>query len=61
MQRTFGFDVLACARCGGRLRLIALIDQATVIQRILRHLGLPGEVPGPRPARAPPLTFWVDA
>jgi hypothetical protein len=41
--------------------LIALIDQATVIQRILRHLGLPGDVPGPRPARAPPPTFWVDA
>jgi hypothetical protein len=28
MRRTFGFDVLACPRCGGRLRLIALIEQA---------------------------------
>jgi uncharacterized protein YbaR (Trm112 family) len=27
MQRTFGFDVLACPRCGGRLRLIALIEE----------------------------------
>jgi hypothetical protein len=61
MQRTFGFDVLACARCGGRLRLIALIEQATVIQRILRHLGLPAEVAAPRPARAPPHPFWADA
>ena len=55
MQRTFGMDVLACSRCGGRLRLIALIEQAAVIQRILRHLGLPDTVPTPSPARAPPL------
>ena len=55
MRRTFGFDVLACPRCGGRLRLIALIEEAAVIGRILRHLGLPTEPPVPRPARAPPL------
>ena len=52
MRRAFGFDVLACPRCGGRLRLIALIEEASVIQRILRHPGLPTEVPEPR---APPL------
>jgi hypothetical protein len=54
MARTFGIDVLACPRCGGRLRLIALIEEAAVIERILRHLGLPTETPAPRPARAPP-------
>jgi len=37
MERTFGFDVLACPR------------------RILRHLGVPTEIPSPRPARAPPI------
>ena len=52
---SFGFDVLACPRCGGRLRLIALIEEAAVIERILRHLGLPTAIPEPRPARAPPL------
>jgi hypothetical protein len=55
MQRSFGFDVLACPRCGGRLELIALIEEAAVIRRILRHLGLPTEVPAARPARPPPL------
>jgi len=61
MARTFGFDVLACPRCGGRLRLIALIEQATVIERILRHVGLPTEVPAPCPARAPPRpSEWDD-
>ena len=55
MSRTFRFDVLACPRCGGRLRLIALIEQAAVIERIFRHVGVPAEIPAPRPARAPPL------
>jgi len=47
--------VLACPRCGGRLRLIALLEEAAVIGRILRHLGLPTDVPVARRARAPPL------
>jgi hypothetical protein len=54
MQRTFGFDVLACPRCGGRFRLVALIEHAETVRRILRHVGLLAEVPPPRPARAPP-------
>ncbi len=60
MQRTFGLDVLACPRCGGRLRLIALIEQAAVIARLLGHLGLATEVPEPRPARSPPDDTWSD-
>jgi hypothetical protein len=59
MARTFGFDVLACPRCRGRLRLIALIEEAAVISRILRHLGVPTEIPAPRPAGAPPLCVGV--
>ena len=59
MERTFRIDVLACPRCGGRLHLIALIEEAAVIDRILRHLGLPTETPAPRPARAPPLLVGV--
>jgi hypothetical protein len=55
MQRSFGFDVLACPRCAGRLKLVALIQDGAVIQRILRHLGLPDVVPEMRPSRAPPL------
>jgi hypothetical protein len=44
MRRAFGFDVLACG-CGGRLRLIALVEPGAVCARILRHLGVPTEVP----------------
>jgi hypothetical protein len=57
MARSFGFDVLACPRCGGRFRLIALIEDPRVIRRILGHRGLPTEVPAARPPRAPPIPF----
>jgi hypothetical protein len=43
------------ACCGGRFRLIALIEDGSVIERMLRHLHLPTEAPTPRPGRAPPL------
>jgi hypothetical protein len=58
MQRSFGFDMLACPRCGGRLRLIAVIEEPRVIRRILGHLGLPTEA---RPSRAPPIPFDGEA
>ena len=54
MRRSFGFDVLECPRCRGRFRLVAVIEDRTVARRILTHLGLPTEVPSPRPPRAPP-------
>ena len=61
MRRAFAFDVLACPRCGERLRLIALIEQAAVIERILGHLDLPTDLPQARPARAPPLAGAAHA
>ena len=59
MRRAFGFDVLLCPQCGGRLRLIALIEDPRVIHRILTHLGLPTDLPEPRPARDPPVDHVV--
>lgn len=38
-----------------RLRLLALIEHARVVERIFRQLGLPTDRPEPRPPRAPPL------
>ena len=60
MRRSLGLDVLGCPRCGGRLTLIALIENPAVIERVLRHLGLPHTIPEARPARAPPLPFGPD-
>jgi hypothetical protein len=59
LRRAFGFDVLTCP-CGGRRRLVALIDEATVIRRILEHRGLPTEIPVPRPGRSAPLLNGLD-
>ena len=54
MRRAFQLDVLACPRCGGRMRLIATIEDPRVIRQILAHLGLPTEGPDPCPSRPPP-------
>ena len=51
LRCTFAIDVLACPACGGRLRLVATIAHPPTIATILRHLGLPTEVPAPAPAR----------
>jgi hypothetical protein len=37
MRHTFGVDVLACARCGGRMRVVATIEDPVVIRKILTH------------------------
>ncbi|MCY4660502.1 MAG: hypothetical protein OXF93_11920 [Acidobacteria bacterium] len=60
LRRSFEFDVLECPRCGGRLQLIAVIEDPAVIERILRHLGLPTDIPEARPARPPPMPFLLD-
>ena len=60
MRRSMGLDVVTCPRCGGRLRLIAVIDDPVVVTRVLRHLGLPTEIPQARPARAPPTEVAPD-
>jgi hypothetical protein len=54
MRRTFDIDVMMCEQCGGRMQLLALIEDPAVIKKILEHLGLPTEPPRPRPARPPP-------
>jgi hypothetical protein len=51
LERTFAIDVLACPECGGRLRLITTITDARVIDKILRHLGLPTETALPKAAQ----------
>jgi hypothetical protein len=52
MHRAFSIDVLACPRCGGRLRLIATLHDPAVIRKILAHVGIAPS--GPSPGPAPP-------
>ena len=50
LRRVFALDVLACPRCGGRMRVLATIDDPAVIRRILAHLELPLDEPPLAPA-----------
>ena len=54
MARAFLFDVLECPRCHVRMRFVATIEEPRVVAKILKHLGLPNDVPRPRPALSPP-------
>jgi ribosomal protein S27AE len=56
LMRQLGIDVETCPRCGGKMKVIALVRDAQGIARYLRHLGLPTEEPSMAPARGPP--FW---
>lgn len=40
IQKVYEVDPLECSHCGGALRIIALIDDGDVIERILRHLNV---------------------
>jgi Transposase zinc-binding domain len=50
MRRAFDIDVLACPRCGGRLRLLGTIEDPAAIRAILDSLAASAE----RVDRAPP-------
>ena len=54
LSRVFASDIGACQHCGGKLRLIACIDEPDAITKILRHVGLSTDVPKVAPARSPP-------
>jgi hypothetical protein len=61
MRRVFFLETLTCGHCGGRRRLLTFLTDPLVIQKILRHLGLPAEPPELAPARPPParsVRFW---
>jgi len=56
LKRCFAVDVLACPRCGGRMRLVALVTEAASVRRFLRGLGESTDAPARAPARGPP--YW---
>jgi hypothetical protein len=60
LKRVFAIDIEVCRRCGGKLKVIASIEEPAVIARILGHLGRDAEAVDPEavdrahPSRAPP-------
>jgi hypothetical protein len=53
LRRSFDVDVMACAKCGGPLRVLAVITQREPVRHILAHLGLSTEPPPLARARDP--------
>ena len=45
LRRSWGIEARRCGGCGGRMRLIASIDDPDVARRMLRHLGLATQPP----------------
>jgi hypothetical protein len=57
LQRVFGIEIEQCVRCGGRLKVIASIEEPELIERILAHRRERGEEAAPTVsvgARGPP-------
>lgn len=51
IRQVYEVDPLRCAGCGGRMKIIAVIERPAVVRQILDHLGLPAVAPS---LRAPP-------
>ena len=56
IKKVWEADPLICPRCSKEMRIVALIDQAAVIERILRHLGLWEQGVRVTPSTGPPPT-----
>jgi hypothetical protein len=53
LRRSFEVDVLACARCGGRLRVLGEITEPALVRLVLERLAIPAEAPRAARARDP--------
>ena len=63
LKRVFNIDVQTCRACGGAVKVIACIEDAVVIEKILTHLNekaLPIQAPLLPESRAPPQAGWFD-
>jgi len=40
IQKIYEVDPLTCPKCQGSMKIIAFIEQAEIIEKILKHLGL---------------------
>jgi cell division septation protein DedD len=56
LKRVFAVDVMACSRCDGPMKVVAFLEEPTVVKAILTHLGLPAEPLPAVNAQAPPTT-----
>ncbi len=53
LRRSFDVDVLQCASCGGRLRVLGEVTEPAAVRLVLDRLGVPTEAPAAARARDP--------
>ncbi len=59
IKKVWEADPLLCPKCANTMRIVALIDDRNVIERILRHLGLWQQGVRVMPSRASPANETV--
>lgn len=64
LKRVFNIDITICSRCGGAVRIIACIDDPSVIKKILAHLDAKSGTPAtvnqiPEPRAPPQESLWA--
>jgi hypothetical protein len=60
IQRIYEVDPLLCPKCQGAMRIISFIEDESLIQKILKHLGIQTrnhDPPTPAPSHIPELTY----
>ena len=52
IRKVYEVDPMACPRCGGRMKVVALITEYAVVDRIVDHLKLTFAAAKPPPSQA---------
>ena len=60
LRRSFQVDVLECAKCGGRLRVLGEVIEPTMVRLVLESLGMPTGAPRVARARDPTELLGAD-
>jgi hypothetical protein len=61
LRRSFDVDVLRCAGCGSRLRVLGEVTEPALVGLVLESLGLPHDAPCAARARDPTELMGADA
>jgi len=61
LKKVFDIEIETCPNCGGKVKVIAAIEDRLVICKILDHLNLPTSAPKIFPARAPPIDLSFES
>jgi hypothetical protein len=60
IKKVYEASPLVCPRCSGPLKILSLIGDAPVMEKILRHLKLWDRPERPRPPPAAPQVHYHD-